>query len=75
MPGRVTLRTLIAQAAKKGKVDLATRIKAFQFQEIWLKAASEMASLVDASSLLGHTDTQITKRVCRRASESVKLTK
>jgi integrase len=50
-------------------------MKAFQFPDIRPKAASEMASLDDASSLLGHTDKQITKRVYRRAGESVKSTK
>lgn len=37
--------------------------------------AAEKASLADASSLLGHTDTQITKQVYRRAGEVVKPTK
>lgn len=64
-----------ALAKKKGKADLEKRIKAFQFRDIRPKAASEMASLADASSLLGHTDTQITKKVYRRAGESVKPTK
>jgi integrase len=62
-------------AEKARKADLAKRIKAFQFRDIRPKAASEMASLADASSLLGHTDTQITKRVYRRAGEVVKPTK
>jgi len=53
----------------------AARIRAFQFRDIRPKAASEMASLADASSLIGHSDTQITKRVYRRAGESVKQTK
>lgn len=65
-----------AKAAKKArKSDLEARIKAFQFRDIRPKAASEMASLQDASSLLGHTDTQITKKVYRRTGESVKPTK
>jgi len=65
-----------ATAAEKArKTDLEKRIKAFQFRDIRPKAASEMASLADASSLLGHTDTQITKRVYRRAGEVVKPTK
>jgi len=62
-------------AEKARKADLAKRIKAFQFRDIRPKAASEMTSLEDASSLLGHTDKQITKRVYRRAGESVKPTK
>lgn len=64
-----------AKATKAGKDDLAARIKAFQFRDIRPKAASEMTSLEDASSLLGHTDKQLTKRVYRRAGESVKPTK
>jgi len=40
-----------------------------------MKVASEMASLTDASSLRGHSDTQIMKRVFRRAGEVVKPTK
>ena len=65
-----------AKASEKArKADPAKRIKAFQFRDIRPKAASEMASLADASSLLGHTDTQITKRVYRRAGEVVKPTK
>jgi integrase len=64
-----------AEAAKRGRADLAARIKAFQFRDIRPKAASEMVSLEDASSLLGHTDKQLTKRVYRRAGELVKPTK
>lgn len=62
-------------ADKARKVDLAKRVRAFQFRDIRPKAASEMTSLDDASSLLGHTDKQITKRVYRRAGEVVKPTK
>lgn len=63
------------KAEKERKPDLAARIKAFQFRDIRPKAASEITSLEDASSLLGHTDKQLTKRVYRRAGESVKPTK
>lgn len=71
-----TARVLAAeQAAKKGDGDLAKRIKAFQFRDIRPKAASEIASLEDASKLLGHTDKQITQKVYRRVGEVVKPTK
>lgn len=55
--------------------ELATRIKKFQFRDIRSKAASEIESLDDASKLLGHTDSAITKRVYRRAGELVKPTR
>lgn len=60
---------------KDRNVDLAQRIKAFQFRDIRPKATSEMTSLEDASKLLGHTDNQITKKVYRRVGESVKRTR
>jgi hypothetical protein len=41
-------------------VDLALRIRAFKFRDIQPKAESEIASLEDASRLLGHTNKQIT---------------
>lgn len=69
-------RKIAATKAEKAKQDdLAKRIKAFQFRDIRPKAASEITSLEDASSLLGHTDKGITKRVYRRAGEVVKPTK
>jgi hypothetical protein len=49
-----------------GLLSLVERIKAFQFRDIRPKAASEIDSLDDASSLLGHTNTAITKRAYRR---------
>jgi integrase len=64
-----------AKATKARQDDLAARIKAFQFRDIRPKAASEINNLDDASSLLGHTDKGITKRVYRRAGELVKPTK
>jgi integrase len=64
-----------AKAEKDRSADLVARIKAFQFRDIRPKAASEMANLQDASDLLGHTDKALTKRVYRRAGESVKPTK
>jgi integrase len=54
---------------------LAERIQAFQFRNIRPKAASEIASLEDASKLLGHTDKQTTQKVYRRVGEIVKPTK
>ena len=62
-------------ATKDLNEGLATRIKAFQFRDIRPKAASEIASLEDASKLLGHTDKQITQKVYRRVGELVKPTK
>lgn len=67
--------TAAAQATKARKADLAAHIKAFQFRGIRPKAASEINNLDDASSLLGHTDKGITKRVYRRAGELVKPTR
>lgn len=64
-----------AQAEKERNEDLARRIKAFQFRDIRPKAASEIASLDDASKLLGHTDKQITQKVYRRVGEVVKPTR
>lgn len=62
-------------AEEAGDRELATRIKKFQFRDIRSKAASEIESLDDASKLLGHTDSGITKRVYRRAGELVKPTR
>lgn len=62
-------------AKESGNKELATRIKKFQFRDIQPKAASEIESLDDASKLLGHTDSGITKRVYRRAGELIKPTK
>lgn len=67
--------TASAEAEAAGAPDLAKRIKAFQFRDIRPKAASEIESLDDASKLLGHTNTNITKRVYRRVGERVKPTR
>jgi len=64
-----------ALADKARNEDLARRIRAFQFRDIRPKAASEIASLDDASKLLGHTDKQITQKVYRRVGELVKPTR
>lgn len=73
-----TLRTRFddarADAAKaaeaSGSLELAKRIRAFQFRDIRPKAASE-TDLAHASKLLGHTDKQITETVYRRIGETV----
>lgn len=67
--------TAAADAEAAGAPGLAQRIKAFQFRDIRPKAASEIESLDDASKLLGHTNTNITKRVYRRVGERVKPTR
>lgn len=64
-----------ADAKENAAPELANRIKAFQFRDIRPKAASEIESLDDASKLLGHTNTNITKRVYRRVGEKVKPTR
>ena len=64
-----------ASAEKAWNTDMARRIKAFQFRDIRPKAASEIASLEDASKLLGHTNKQITQKVYRRVGEVVKPTR
>lgn len=79
---RWTLRTRFddarASAAKAsedaGDVELAARIREFQFRDIRPKAASE-TDLAHASKLLGHTDKQITKTVYQRIGETVLPTK
>jgi len=68
-------RTDAAKAATAaGSLDLAARIKAFQFRDIRPKAASE-TDLAHASKLLGHTDKRITETVYRRVGEVVKPTR
>jgi integrase len=64
-----------SHAKKKGKTDLAKRIRTFQFRDICPKAASKIASLEDASKLLGHTDKEITQKVYRRTGKVVKPTR
>jgi len=68
-------RVAAEKAEKAGKHDLSKRVRAFQFRDIRPKAASEIDNLQDASSLLGHTNIAITKRVYRRTGEVVKPTK
>ena len=62
----------LAEAA--GDMELAERIRAFQFRDIRPKAASE-TDLDHASKLLGHTQQEITRKVYRRVGETVKPTK
>lgn len=64
-----------ADAIERDDEDLAARIKKFWFRDIRPKAASEIADLRDASDLLGHTNTAITKRVYRRKGEAANPTK
>lgn len=68
-------RAIAAKVAEEaGNIELATRIRAFQFRDIRPKAASE-TDLTHASKLLGHTDKQITKTVYQRIGETVLPTK
>ena len=79
---RWTLRTRFddarASAAKTaeeaGDLELAAKIRKFQFRDIRPKAASE-TNLEHASKLLGHTNKQITKTVYQRVGETVLPTK
>lgn len=69
-------RVLAASAAtESGAVELATRIRQFQFCDIRPKAASEMGDVLAASKLLGHTEQEITKKVHIRVGENVKPTR
>ena len=62
----------IELTASQGNLDLAERIKKFQFRDIRAKAASDIESLKDASELLGHSEQQITRNVYRRKGQLVK---
>jgi integrase len=64
-----------AEAAEREDEELEARIKQFWFKDIRPKAASEIVDLREASDLLGHTNTAITKRVYRRKGEVAKPTK
>ena len=54
---------------------MARRTKASQFRDIRPKATSEIASLDDASKLLGRTDKQTIQKVYRRVGEVVRPTR
>ncbi|WP_409031484.1 hypothetical protein [Janthinobacterium sp. CG_23.3] len=76
----LTAATLSAPACNKAAVaagndDLAERIKAFQFRDIRAKSTSEIADLAAASSLLGHTEKELTEKVYRRIGQQVKPTR
>lgn len=67
--------TAAAAADLAGAADLAARIRSFQFRDIRAKSASEIADLAAASSLLGHTEKEITEKVYRRIGQAVKPTR
>jgi integrase len=64
-----------SKAAMAGDMDLAERIRQFQFRDIRPKAASEIEDIKHASKLLGHSEERITRQVYRRVGERVKPTK
>jgi len=72
-------RALAAEEAERigteEMLDLAQRIRKFQFRDIRPKAASDMNDLAAASSLLGHTEQDITKKVYIRVGQVVRPTK
>lgn len=68
------------EQAKKTAIEgedalLAGRIAAFQFRDIRPKAASKIKNIEDASLLLGHTKSDIKKRVYRRLGTTAKPSK
>ena len=68
------------EKAKKAAVEaedglLASKIAAFRFRDIRPKAASEIKNIEDSSLLLGHTKSDITKRVYRCLGATVKPSK
>jgi integrase len=68
-------RAAAASEVEAGDADLAKRILEFQVRDIRPKAASDIASVQDASNLLGHTDQQITRSVYIRVGKQVKPTR
>lgn len=69
-------RAAAAKAAEESnKMDLAKRIKQFQFRDIRAKSASEISDMKAASELLGHTEEEITGRVYRRIGQAVTPTR
>lgn len=64
-----------AQANMIGNLNLAEKIKEFQFRDIRAKSASEIKDILEASRLMGHSLEDITKRVYRRVGEIVKPTR
>ena len=71
----VAARTKAAeQAEHRGDMELAGKIRRFQFRDARPNAASEM-KLEDAQRLLGHSKEQMTKAVYRRIGERMRPTK
>jgi integrase len=68
-------RTAIEACKNLGQDTLADRIRAFQFRDIRAKSASEIIDMTAASALLGHTEKEITERVCRRVGQAVNPTR
>ncbi len=74
--GRDAARAATAALPEKERnKDFARRTKASQFRDIRPKATSEIASLDDASKLLGRTDKQTIQKVYRRVGEVVRPTR
>ncbi|MBP6711996.1 MAG: tyrosine-type recombinase/integrase, partial [Propionivibrio sp.] len=72
----VEARKNAADAARAaGDTPFAKHLMDFQFRDLRPKGASDMENLGEASKLLGHSDSQITKTVYRRIGESVKPVK
>lgn len=63
------------KAVMGGDGELAVTIRKFQFRDIRPKAASDIQDISHASSLLGHSNEEMTKKVYRRLGEIVKPTK
>lgn len=63
--------TAINEALKDKKLDLADRIKQFQFRDIRPKSASDMNDVTLASKLLGHSKEDITRRIYVRKGQEV----
>ncbi|ROO00539.1 integrase [Pseudomonas moraviensis] len=63
------------KAVTDGDIELACNIRKFQFRDIRPKAAGDIQDISHASSLLGHSNEEMTKRVYRRLGEIVKPTK
>jgi hypothetical protein len=63
--------TASEEAEQSGNIDLAERIRNFQFRDTRAKTASD-TTLDHASDILGQTGKAITKRVYRRRGETVR---
>ena len=70
------VRSTASEAAIKVGLDaLVERIKLFQFRDIRAKSASEIADLAAASSLLWHTEKEITEKVYLGIGQAVRPTR